>query len=320
MQNLLITPSGQMAVLDSKEAVIHVFSPDGKHLARFGKRGEGPGEFKTLNQGQQIYAPGSELLFCENTRLLHFDLQGRFLRQTPLPGRLDPSAFIDSNRFVSAPSTADNPKAEIPLELYDLRAQSGKILTTFKPFSKATASDQSAQRTVTVAIVISDITPLMQVAANAKHIVYGMSDRYDLTQMDLTGKVINRFSIPARKANKVSQKFKEQLKKNLPGNAPSNLVQRILDGLPPEASFFSRLMVLDTGMILAFVSDPDRTDGVALDVFSPEGHYLYQAQIATPAGHSLDTFTLSSDRLFMASQDEDGSPWLTCYQIALPKL
>lgn len=319
IQNLVITPSGQMAVLDSKEAVIHLFSPEGRHLARFGKRGEGPGEFKTLNRGQQIYAVGKELLFFENARLLHFDSKGTFIRHTALPTRLDPSAFIDENRFISAPSTSDNPKAEIPLELYDFQKNTGRILASFKPYSKATASNQNAQRSVTVAIVIGDITPLMMVAAGNNHLVYGMSDRYELTRIDFTGKVLNTFSIPGRKANKVSQKFKDQLKKNLPGNAPSDLVQRILDGLPPEASFFSNIQVMENGLILTFVSDPDRTDGVALDLFSPEGRYLYQAEFSAPDGHTIDTYTLSSDRLFMATQDEDGTPWLTCFQITLPK-
>jgi len=319
IQNLTILSEGQVAILDNKEAVVHIFSAQGKHLTTFGKRGEGPGEFKTLRRGRQLFFAGNQILFFDETRLQRFNLLGTFISQDQIAGRLRPSAFIDENRFVSAPATADDPKAEILVELFDLKKNESKILTKFQPYNKATATEQSGRQAITVAIVISDITPLMTVSANQNRIVYGLSDQYQLTLIDYNGKSIGSFSIPDRKAKQVGKAFKEALKKRIGSNAPVEMVNRIVDGLPPIASFFSGLQILDNGMILAFISDPDRDTGLAIDIFSPTGEFLYQAEVSAPEGHTIENMILNSNRLFLSTLDEEGSPCLSAYQIRFPE-
>lgn len=318
IQNVLLTQDDRVVILDSKESAVHVFSSDGTHQVRFGKRGEGPGEFKTLNRGRQVFSIGKQIIFYDVTRLQRFDIGGTFLGQTTIPGRLDPVAFVDEDRFISAPATSDDPKAEIAVELFDMKKNESKLITRFKPYDKATASERSGRQAITVAIVISDITPLMTAAANQKHIVIGKSDRYRLSLLDLEGKELVSFSIPERKAKTVGTEYRENMKKRITGNAPVEMVQRIIDGLPNNASFFSGLQILENDMILAFVSDPDRNDGFSVDIFSPKGQFLYRADFRAPDGHTIDNYAINAKRLILATQDEDGIPTLSCYQISLP--
>lgn len=319
VQNVLIGSDGRLAVLDNKEYRIHLYDQAGKYIGACGKRGEGPGEFKTLNQGQQIFAAGRQIVFAERGRLQRFDRQGKFIGQTNIPSDLDPVAFIDSDRLLSAPGSSDQPDKAIPLELFDCSSNQRKSLTSFKPFAKATASDRNAQRTVTVAVIVGNITPLMLAGSNREHIAFGMSDRYEISVIDLTGWPVCTFSVPDRKAVPVSRRFKEDLKKRIGGNAPVDMVERIIDGLPPTASFFSDIRILGNGMILVFVSDPDRQDGATIDIFSPLGRLLYQADFTAPAGHTIENYEFSENRLFLASQDEEGTPYLNYYQIDWPK-
>jgi len=319
IQNVLILPGGQLAALDNKEILIHLFSADGQYIRSFGKGGEGPGEFKTLNQGQQIFSAGDQLIFSDTGRLQRFDLNGKFIAQTKIPAKLDPVAFLDNDRFISAPGTSDQPNREIPLEIYDCRTENRRVLINFKPYEKATATESDSRRTITVAVVIGNITPLMMAGANPKRIAFGMSDNYEISIIDLEGNPVNTFSVPDRKPKPVSHDFKERMKKRIGGNVPVDIINRILDGLPPHASFYSDIRLLDNDMVLVFVSDPDRQNGTTIDIFSPQGSFLYQADFSAPPGHTIENYELSGNRLFMATLDEEGYPYLTCYRIGWPE-
>ncbi len=57
---------------------------------------------------------------------------------------------------------------------------------------------------------------------------------------------------------------------------------------------------------------------IRIALFSAQGQFLYQMDLLTPPGHSLERTAISSNRLFMASLDEDGSPVLSHFGIKLP--
>lgn len=319
IQNVLILPDGQLAALDNKEVLIHLFSADGQYIRSFGKRGEGPGEFRTLNRGQQIFSTRDQIIFCDIGRLQRFDLNGTFIGQTDIPATLDPATFLDSGRFISAPGTSDQPNREIPLEIYHCDSGKRRVLIHFKPYEKATASEGDSRRTITVAVVIGNITPLMLAGANQKRIAYGMSDRYEISSIDLDGKPQNSFSLAGRKPRPVSGEFKKRMKNRIGNSAPPEMVSRIIDGLPAYASYFSDIRLLDNDMTLVFVSDPDRQNGATIDIFSSQGVFLYQADFSAPPGHTIENYEFSENHLFMATLDEEGYPYLTCYRIAWPE-
>jgi len=88
-----IGDDGTLFVLDSREAMIYVFSKDGGLLSRFGGTGQGPGEFSGLTRvildGDYLYCP--DLM---SNRLTILTREGKFVRQyrpntlEPLGGRI----------------------------------------------------------------------------------------------------------------------------------------------------------------------------------------------------------------------------------------
>lgn len=96
------TPSGEIAVLDSKRCLVSFYSPDGTYLRSVGRNGSGPGEF--LLPSAISFAPGGSFAVADAMaqRLSVFDPAGNYLRAvegffpTP-PVMLD---FVDDSSYV----------------------------------------------------------------------------------------------------------------------------------------------------------------------------------------------------------------------------
>ena len=78
---------GTLAIGDSADFVIRIFSRSGQPVRTFGRHGSGPGEFGAITMLAQC-EPGRLYLFDnDNARLTVFDIAGRSLRSTPVrPG------------------------------------------------------------------------------------------------------------------------------------------------------------------------------------------------------------------------------------------
>lgn len=79
-----VGPDNRIYVADGYGAsVIHVYSPEQKYLKTIGTRGEGDGQFKTCHGIALDTRYGAPLLLVcdrENRRLVHLDLEGKFVR------------------------------------------------------------------------------------------------------------------------------------------------------------------------------------------------------------------------------------------------
>jgi hypothetical protein len=74
------------------------------------------------------------------------------------------------------------------------------------------------------------------------------------------------------------------------------------------------------GLIYVFVSDPDKNSLQALDIFSPEGKYLYSSELKVREGLSIYNIHLKDDLLVIATEDEEGELRIAKYLIKLPAL
>jgi sugar lactone lactonase YvrE len=81
---ITVGPDGRIYVADGYGAsVIHMFSAERKYLKTIGTKGEGDGQFKTCHGIALDTRSGQPLLLVcdrENKRLVHLDLEGKFVR------------------------------------------------------------------------------------------------------------------------------------------------------------------------------------------------------------------------------------------------
>lgn len=106
---------GRIVIANQGTAQVRVYDAEGRHLADWGRRGEGPGEFQLLADVWR--APGDSIVAADNRlgRLTVFDHEGRVGRTIPLqhsgtPGqRFGRRTFSDGTLLVSSPIPPSEP-------------------------------------------------------------------------------------------------------------------------------------------------------------------------------------------------------------------
>jgi hypothetical protein len=105
IQDLAVGPDGRIYVLDQQAAEVRVFDPDGGFLFRFGRRGEGPAEFRT----PVSIEVSAEEVFVQNAsgRASRFTIQGEHIASVNLGRSTGWGIPLGQDRYaVHKPGTA----------------------------------------------------------------------------------------------------------------------------------------------------------------------------------------------------------------------
>ena len=311
-----IGADGRVIVQDRKNFKIFLFDGEGKFIKSFSKRGEGPGEIKQM-RGLQVIE--DKIVAMDAGRVHFFDENGKFITTKVTPTNLTARAFITADTFISAPLILRRGKKDPEkIVVYDLVNQSEKIITQYMPFRKAVTSKTSGGNTMVVAVLVSGITPMMIVQYHKGIIYYGMSNSYEINMVDLNGKKLGSFSLKGRKLHMVSMEFKKNLFSR-GGNIPPDMLNRLIKGLPDEASFFSRIEVDKNGLIYVAVPNPELRHVQEIDIFSAKGKYLYSTEIRLNEGDDIKGIAFANDVVIIAHENEDGDILVGKYTVKLPQ-
>ncbi len=319
VQNIGSADDGRVYILDSKNYKIYIFSPEGKFISSFGKRGEGPGEIKNFDMGEQLFVVNQHVIVVDRSRISYFSLDGTFEKSIVYSTQLKPREFVSDEVLISAPV---NPEAlrgkTAKIKWYNVNDNSEKIIAQYEPFKKAAATDRGPGRTVTVVAVFSGVTPIMMVKYRNNRVYYGMCDTYTINRVDLKDKKTSGFSIEGREPQEITPAIKKELARGL-GDIPQDMLERILDGLPKKASFYQDLVIDNRGFIYVFLANPTAGPIQGIDIFSPEGKYLYSSQLRVEEGSSIQAIYLRDDLLVIAVEDEEGTVKVAQYSVQLPE-
>lgn len=317
IQRILIPDGEHVVIQERRHYRIYVFrAQDGKLLQAFGKRGEGPGEIRRM-QGVMAHPEG--LVVPERGRLHFFSLEGHFLRTRVIPAEIEPRLFIDKDRFISAPSLPrDEGRGDQAIEVFSLLSGESRTVTAYKAFAQGLATSNSGGRVMTVGIVIGGLTPLMQVQYRDGVIYFGKNDIYRITGVDLEGNAKVTLGITGRQRAPVSMKFKRDLFEGIGGDIPTEMLERILKGLPAECTAWTRMATDSSGRIYVLGADLERSHTVGVDLFSPRGEYLYHGNFSVSPGESIQGLDFRDNLLVLAVQDREGDQRVEAFAINLP--
>jgi hypothetical protein len=318
VQNIGSADDGRVYILDSKNYKIYIFSPEGKFISSFGKKGEGPGEIKNFNSGDQLFVVNKHVLVADRSRISYFSLDGTFEKSVIYLTQMKPREFISDEAFISAPVNPDLLGGKTAkIKWYNVNDKSEKVIAEYQPFKNAAASDRGSGRTVTVVAVFSGVTPIMMVKYRNNRVYYGMCDTYTINRVDLKDKKTSSFSVEGREPREITPEIKKELAKGL-GDIPQDLLEQIMDGLPKKASFYQDLVVDNRGFIYVFLANPTAKPIQGIDIFSPEGKYLYSSQLRFEEGSTIQAIYLRDNLLVIAVEDEEGTVKVVQYSIQLP--
>jgi hypothetical protein len=147
-----------------------------------------------------------------------------------------------------------------------------------------------------------------------------MSDRYEIKMVDLKGKPKGSFSVEGRAPVPVSMEYKKGIFKRAASNAPPAMIDRMVKGLPKVATFFTRIHVDDSGLIYLGIPDPEKRYRQRIDIFSPQGKYLYTTAIELDKDKIIRNLCFKDNLIFLAVEDEEGDIRITKYRASLPRL
>ena len=314
-QGIAVSDDGSLYLSDDANRIDYIFSPDGQLIRTFAKRGEGPGE---VQRHGRFFLAGNKVIIPDVGRIHYFTKEGEYL--TTVKKDCEPHAFPDEHRLIDAPlSAVFLPEGKGTISLCDLQSGKDTVISEFSAFEGGIARSGET----VVDIVVPLFSPLMTIGFGGDRLYWGLSDRYMIRVTDLDGKKLTSFSVD-RKKTRVSARDKREYFKS--GNMPAELLKQIVDSLPDEVTCFHRIEVHDK-VVFVYIPEID-LDNKALrtkqiDIFSPEGRYLYKAHLnfgknRIPLFSPLRNIVIKGGFLYAVLQDEKDNVLAAKYRISLP--
>ncbi len=313
---LLATDDGTLYVHDGMNRTNYIFDRDGRFMKSFGRKGQGPGE---IQDQKSFFLAGQKIVVVDTAKLHYFSRDGDFVKsENNYYYRRRPALFIDEHRFIAAPiGIFEAFEGKGKIVVIDLESGQETVIHDFLIFGGGTAR---VGRMIG-SLIIEGLTPLMTIGYFDGRIYYGMSDNYAIHMADLNGKGLGKFSL-RRDKRKVSAKEKAQRFEDYP-QMSREARQQIMETTPDEMTSFARIEP-HRGLIYVFEPEVIRRNFQAIDIFSPEGRYLYRSKITVEVGLTMmpqqsANPMLSDEHLYVVLADENLNIRLRKYEIRLPE-
>ena len=155
------------------------------------------------------------------------------------------------------------------------------------------------------------------------NLYFGNSGDFVIKQTDLNGKELLTFSIEGRTAKPVSPDYKkslvERIKPYLVSQDIDALCKNLVETIPDNCTYFDGVSVDDNGMIYVLVADVLNEQSREIEIFSPEGKYLYHSAVSLPQGLRFAAKPVfKGNHLYVVVKDEAGEQKLVKYEIKRP--
>ena len=98
ISRIRVSDKGIIYCYDDKNLTYYIFDPQGKLMGSFGKRGEGPGEIKRIEQAP-IFLAGDKIVVQDTDRLHYFSWDGKFIKSVINRRARRPIFFLNEDEF-----------------------------------------------------------------------------------------------------------------------------------------------------------------------------------------------------------------------------
>ena len=283
IRQAVVSGTGDIYVLDSKESHIKIFDKEGIYIRTIGKRGQGPGE---LDNARLISINNDRLVVTESgRRLSFFDLDGNFQKNIPTGEMWVLWAMTDSRGRLMLLTATLSESASYNVGLYD------QDLNLLHEIGSSPAP---------VAIAIDPFAPVAyQIVDYSDQIIYGYPDRYQIDIFGPEGKKVGTLRREYDPVLVTEEEIKEET-----------------EGLPPQIkvnpskihSAFCRFFPDDEGRLYVQTWKKDVTD-FFYDIFDRQGRYLLQTKLPERP------FMCRGGKLYCVVEDEEGYQQVKRYEM-----
>jgi hypothetical protein len=265
-------------VLDRMEHAVFKFSPEGRLLAKFGRKGQGPGDFQS--PGRIVFTPEGELAILEDLYYVSFlKTDGTFVRRLDLNGRLG-LGFIGRDRYYGWIWRPDDQQ--------QLMIDAGNtVLRTFHTLAKDLFSvnlPDETGRPVMFNYSHDAYVPRFLYARGGRLSAVGISDRYEIELLDDAGRTVTTIRRNL-KPQKFSGREKDRLDREVREFAKSKgwpeRVARELGKKIPSYKNMIQAVRISPRYVFIFRFPPDISAEEApfpVDIFTHKSEFLGTAE------------------------------------------
>jgi hypothetical protein len=310
--SVVVSDDGTVCIRDWKNRSYYLFSDSGSFKRAFGKLGEGPGEIRW--HALPSFAVHNTFIAADMDRLHFFNHEGEFIKSIPhmFPGK-EPLLFVDQDQLIAAP-VFNLPKGKGEIYLCNLKTEEKKVIREF------TAGSQDNRRGPVPSLFGLSPMPVVGYDDGNKKLYYGINDSYVIYAVDLNGNILNTFSLERAKRVISEEALKKQLDAIDPGGPNSQTVKL----LPRELTHFRKIQIIN-GLVYIFQDNFGiNWDSQQIDIFSPEGQYLYRSVIKPDKGSSIyfspNNFLIKNGHMYAVLEDAEGEISIVKYKLTLPGL
>jgi hypothetical protein len=265
-------------VLDRMEHAVFKFSPEGHLQAKFGQKGQGPGDFQS--PGQIVFTSQGELAILEDLNYVSFfKPDGTFIRRLDLNGRLG-LGFIGPDRYYSWDW---RPKDRQQL----IVDANNTIVRTFHTVARdrfSVSLPDETGRPVMFNYNQDAYVPQFLYAHGGRLSAVGISDRYEIMLLDEQGQSVKTVRRDM-KPQKMSAKEKDFIEHGLRDFAKSkgwpDRVARELGKKIPNQKNMIRVVRISPQHVFVFRFPLDISEENAplpVDLFTRNGEFLGTAE------------------------------------------
>jgi hypothetical protein len=315
--NMQVSDEGYLYVYDRENKENYIFDSDGNFIKTYGAKGQGPGEARDQSS---VFLAGDKLLIVDVGRIHYFRLDGSYLHSVvnSLYSRR-PVLFLNEHEFVAVPLGVFE-VSDFKAQIMRINLESGeeKSIAHFEIFEGGIGRAGK----LVGSLIVPGLTPLMTVGYGNGRLYYGMNDTYKIHVADMSGKLLNTFSLD-RKKKKVAGDIKKKYFGRY-SRMSKQALDQIIATTPNETTFFCRIET-HNGLIYVFVPDISRHNRQKIDIFSPEGKYLYRGNLniednLTMMEPQIYNPYIKGEFLYVSVMDENDNVKIIKYQISLPRL
>jgi len=300
---------GNFYALDFKAYKVHKFSPGGKLLLSFGRKGEGPGEFKS--PGSIYYAPEGKIIVAEMMNQASvFDTNGKFLDRYSFLAKMSMSfavGYAGNELFCVQKRDQNRDRSQIIID------SKGNIINS-SLFKEPYNSIQYQNMSYTYSTPEYSRELLFSYYWNRSALA--RSDEYKILLLDDQGK-IERTITRKVKRPELSSKEREYLNEQLKGIKmfPKPVKSIIRDRTPDVKNFMEKIFLTKTHLFVIRVrKDVSRlTSPVPVDIFDLEGKFMGSFTLKKTPTHISDHY------IYITGRNEADDIMLFKYKYKLQK-
>lgn len=299
---------------DFDRHVSYIFNREGEFARQFARQGKDAGE---IPRYVNCFTAGDKVAIATPQTLEFFDREGTFVKsvRNDVFGRF-PLVFVSEDEFLTAPAGPGEARGARQ-RIVRRNAGTGEEVD-FTEFS-ASARDSGGGG----GAVVLGLTPEVKAARDERtgEIYCGRSDEYAIHVVDPNGREQRTFGVKRARLPVTAEAKRKHVERF---GMPAQRVDAIVRSLPNEMAYYYRIQA-NEGLIYVFATAAldRRLSGQQIDVFAPDGTYLFRGRIAFEAGKyvsgSPDNLQIRGDRLYVILEDDAGQKTLARYQLTLPK-